>query len=67
MSHTDHRTLLDRGRKAGLNTRELYQALGARRPGPGDLASGLTDGNGFVVRVLADGHCSIKPTDEQRQ
>src|SRR4051812_4526894 len=29
---TDSRTLIDRGRKAGLGTAEMYRALAARRP-----------------------------------
>jgi hypothetical protein len=49
MRHTDYRTLVDRGRKAGLRTAELYSAIAARRPEAGDQAGGLSDGNGFVA------------------
>jgi hypothetical protein len=48
MNHTDYRTLLNRGRKAGLNTRELYQALSSRRPEEADQLNGQTDGNGYI-------------------
>src|SRR5437879_5208137 len=49
MSHTDYRTLIDRGRKAGLRTSELYSALAARQPAVTDLGSGQADGNGFTA------------------
>ena len=44
----DYRTLITLGRKAGLQTSELYQALSSRRPEAGDQAPGQADGNGFV-------------------
>jgi hypothetical protein len=44
----DYRTLVTLGRKAGLQTSELYQALSARRPEAGDQVPGQTDGNGFI-------------------
>jgi hypothetical protein len=47
MSRTDYRTLINRGRKAGLGTAELYSALAARRPETGDHV-GESDGNGYV-------------------
>ncbi len=48
MSYADYRTLLNRGRKAGLTTSELYSALvtrpiEGRGPGPGQA-----DANGFA-------------------
>jgi hypothetical protein len=49
MRHTDFRTLIDRGRRAGLGTADLYNAIAAgRRPEAGDRFAGETDGNGFV-------------------
>ena len=49
MRRTDYRTLVDRGRKAGLRTGDLYRALAARRPEGSDPALlGQADGNGFV-------------------
>ncbi len=44
----DHRTLITLGRKAGLQTSELYQALSARRPQASDRNPGQADGNGFI-------------------
>ena len=45
----DHRTLITLGRKAGLQTSELYQALSARRPEASDRNPGQADGNGFIA------------------
>jgi hypothetical protein len=44
----DYRTLITLGRKAGLQTSELYQALSARRPQVRDRNPGQADGNGFI-------------------
>jgi hypothetical protein len=44
----DYRTLISLGRKAGLRTTELYQALSSRRPEAGDRLPGQADGNGFI-------------------
>ncbi len=44
----DYHTLITLGRKAGLQTSELYRALSARRPEAGDLITGQADGNGFI-------------------
>ncbi len=48
MSHTDYRTLIARGRKAGLTTGELYAALAARPPEGADQQPGQSDGNGYA-------------------
>ncbi len=48
MGRADYRTLIHWGRKAGLKTTELYQAIAARPPESGDLTFGQTDCNGFV-------------------
>jgi hypothetical protein len=61
MSRTNDRTLIDRGRKAGLGTGELYQALTARPPEAGDHAPGQTDGNGFVAGYALDGRRVYQP------
>jgi hypothetical protein len=62
MSHSRYRQLLDRGRKAGLNTAELYRALSSRQPLVGDDPTGAADCNGFVAQVLANGQRSYHPT-----
>src|ERR1700722_15338993 len=48
--------MLSRGRKAGLNTRELYSALATRPAVGGEQAHGQADCNGFVSGVDAQGH-----------
>jgi hypothetical protein len=63
MRHTDYRTLLDRGRKAGLQTAELYDALAARRPTTGDQLPGVNDGNGFVPDFNGHGQRVYRPSE----
>jgi len=60
MPRTDYRTLVDRGRKAGLGTSELYKALTSRRPEAGDL-QGQADSNGFIAGVGANGERVYQP------
>jgi len=60
MSRTDYRTLIDRGRKAGLGTSELYSALTARRPEASDQV-GQSDGNGFVPDYANNGRREFHP------
>lgn len=65
MSHSNYRRLLDRGRKAGLNTTELYRALSGRQPLPGDGPAGQADSNGYVAQVQANGQRSYHPHTER--
>jgi hypothetical protein len=61
MSHSDYRTLVARGRKAGLSTGELYAAL-ASRPAEGvEAQPGQSDGNGYVVCVNNNGQTEYRP------
>jgi hypothetical protein len=60
MPRTDYLRLIDRGRKAGLGTTDLYRALTARRPQIGDQPS-QTDSNGFVSGYGANGQMFIRP------
>ena len=48
MGRTNHRTLVDRGRKAGLRNAELYSALISSRPEGAEFAPGVADTNGYV-------------------
>jgi hypothetical protein len=61
MSHSDYHTLIARGRKAGLRTSELYQAISARRPEEGDQGFGRADGNGFVSDYSQTGQRVYRP------
>jgi len=58
---SDYRTLISRGRKAGLSTRELYPALTTRPPeGNGQLA-GQSDCNGYVAGYNQQGQRVYRP------
>jgi hypothetical protein len=61
MLRSDHRTLLDKGRKAGLSTYDLYNALAGRRPQPHEQGLNATDGNGFVPTYDRVGHPVYRP------
>ena len=61
MPHTDYRTLLDRGRKAGLRTSELYPALASRPPEASDGLRSQADGNGFVLGYGRSGERIYRP------
>lgn len=66
MSRIDYRTLIDRGRKAGLQTSELYQAIAAHR-GDGSLLHGQTDGNGFMSSYNQHGQRIYQPVGSYRR
>ncbi len=61
MSHSDYRTLLNHGRKAGLTTAELYSSLSTRSPEGADSAPGHADSNGYVAGVNATGQRVYRP------
>ncbi len=61
MMHSDYRTLIDRGRKAGLRAAELYQAMATRPPEGGDQALGRADCNGFVLGYDQAGQRVFRP------
>ncbi len=61
MSRSDYRTLVDRGRRAGLNTRELYQAMATRPLDAPQLLMGRTDGNGYISGYDQQGHQVYRP------
>lgn len=67
MSRSDYRTLIDRGRKAGLRTSELYQAMAARPPEATEQNAGQADGNGFVSGYDQGGHRVYRPLGSNRR
>ena len=67
MSRSDYRTLIDRGRKAGLGTAEMYQALAARPPEGQDQQLGQADGNGFVPGYDQVGHRVYRPQSSRQR
>jgi hypothetical protein len=67
MSRSDYRTLIDHGRKAGLRTSELYQAMTSRPPEGAEQSLGQADGNGFVSAYDQGGHRVYRPLGHQRR
>jgi hypothetical protein len=57
------RRLLDHGRKAGLNTRELYSAMSVRAGEGTDLPPGQSDGNGYVSGYDGAGRPVFRPVE----
>lgn len=57
---TDLRSLVNRGRRSGLNTSELYRALASRFPHAGDAPGGV-DANGFVPELDPKSRATFKP------
>jgi hypothetical protein len=62
MSHSNYLTLINRGRKAGLGTSELYAAMSTRPSEGVDEAPGQVDGNGFVSTYNQQGKRVYRPT-----
>jgi hypothetical protein len=67
MSRSDYRTLIDRGRKAGLRTSELYQAMAARPPEATEQSPGQADSNGFVSGFDQGGRRIYRPFGSPRR
>jgi hypothetical protein len=67
MSRSNYRTLIDRGRKAGLRTAEIYQAMAARPPEGVEQNLGQVDGNGFVPGYDQGGHRVYRPIASHRR
>ena len=61
MSRSDYQTLMNHGRKAGLSTREMYQALATRPLEARETSNRAADGNGFVADVTQSGHRIYRP------
>ena len=66
MSHSNYLTLINRGRKAGLQTSELYAAMSTRPADGFDEAPGQIDGNGFVSTYNQQGKRVYRPSDAAR-
>jgi hypothetical protein len=63
---TNIRTLLNRGRKAGLSTRELYSALAQLPAETATTSENQVDGNGYVATVDEQGRREYKPLNEEK-
>lgn len=66
MSHSNYRTLIIRGRKAGLGTADLYAALSTRPSEGVDVSPGQVDGNGFVSTYNQQGKRVYRPSASPR-
>jgi hypothetical protein len=64
MSRNTYTLMVNRGRKAGLSTREICRAL-ATQPVDGDEQPGQIDGNGLVSTVTPEGHRAYRPATER--
>jgi hypothetical protein len=62
MSHgSNYRTLISRGRKAGLSTRELYTALARQPEESTGRQQGQADPNGYVSGYNQQGQHIYRP------
>jgi hypothetical protein len=59
------RRLLDRGRKAGLNTRELYSAMSGQTSDASAMSPGQSDSNGYVSGYDGAGRPVFRPVEGQ--
>lgn len=64
--NTHYQVLINRGRKAGLTTRELYSAM-AGRPVEGDDPLGRADCNGYVSSISPQGQRIYRPLGGSRR
>lgn len=65
MSRSDINKLIERGRKAGLSTQELYTALSARPPEAAEQGPGVSDGNGYVAEYNEQGQRVYHPANDK--
>jgi hypothetical protein len=62
MSHTNYHALINLGRKAGLNTADLYRAM-TTRPADRQMSEpGQTDCNGFRTDFSERGTVEYRPS-----
>lgn len=61
--HTHYQILINRGRKAGLTTRELYSAMAGRPVEGSDDLLGRADCNGYVPSISPQGQRIYRPLD----
>jgi hypothetical protein len=61
---SSYHTLLNRARKAGLSTRELYPALATLPAETTTSTEDRVDGNGYVATVDEQGRREFRPVQE---
>ena len=65
--NTHYQLLINRGRKAGLTTRELYSAMAGRPVEGSDDLLGRADCNGYVPSINAQGQRIYRPMGATRR
>ena len=65
--NTHYQVLINRGRKAGLTTRELYSAMSGRPVEGSDDTMGRADCNGFVSSINQQGQRVYRPVGGTRR
>ncbi len=65
--HTHYQVLINRGRKAGLTTGELYSAMAGRPVEGGDDMLGRADSNGYVPSINTQGQRIYRPIGGTRR
>jgi hypothetical protein len=63
--HSNEQAMINRGRKAGLSTREIYLAM-ATRPAGSESVTGRADSNGYVCAVAQQGRRLYRPAAPAR-
>jgi hypothetical protein len=61
MTHSTYQLLLNRGRKAGLTTRELNSALASHPVAGRENAPGQFDANGYISTISETGQRVVTP------
>jgi hypothetical protein len=64
--NTHYQALINRGRKAGLTTRELYSAMAGRPVEGCDDMLGRADCNGYVPSISPQGQRIYRPLGTKR-
>lgn len=64
--NTHYQVLINRGRKAGLTTRELYSAMAGRPVEGSDDLLGRADCNGYVSSISPQGQRIYRPISSKR-
>ncbi len=65
--HSNYRAIINRGRKAGLTTSELYSAMATGTGEGTDLTLGVLDGNGFVTAYDKQGRRVFRPAGQNER
>jgi hypothetical protein len=63
LRNNNEQAMIDRARKAGLSTRELYQALASQPLKGAEQATDQADSNGYVTTVSPQGRRVYRQAD----